>query len=93
MKPMKKAELTILIHKDVNLRDELDTIKAHLSEIGAVIMKFENDGLKRLAYPVNGEEEARYYFYKLSLPADKFIELSEWIRLREPVLRHLLIKA
>ena len=93
MKPMKKAERTILIHKDANLRDELDTIEAHLDKIGAVIMKFENDGLKKMAYPINGEEKARYYFYELSMPADKFMELNAWMRLRESVLRHLLIKA
>lgn len=93
MKSMKKAELTILIHKDINLQNELPIIEAYLSKIGAVIMKTENDGLKRLAYPVNGEEEAKYYFYKLDIPANKFRELSEWLGTRESVLRHLLIKA
>lgn len=92
MQPMKKVELTILIHKDAKLQDEIDTINAHLDKIGAVIISAKNEGMKRLAYRVEGQEQATYFSYELSLPSDKQVELSEWLGERESILRYLIIR-
>lgn len=57
---------------------------------------FEDDGVKRLAYPVEGEEKARYTFVsKLFLTTTERNLLSEALchrRSKDGVLRFLLVR-
>ena len=58
--------------------------------------KVEDDGVKRLAYPVEGEEKARYiYVSKLFLTATESNLLPETLdrrRNKDGVLRFLLVR-
>ena len=65
---MKEYELSVLFHPDLemNLDPALDKVKKIIESAGGKIEKEDNDGKKRLAYSINGQDFAVYYFINLS---------------------------
>ena len=90
---MKNYELTVLIHPDLemNLDAATNKIKDLIAKNGGKITKEENDGKKRLAYPIQGQEYAVYYYYELELPAEAPAKISATLNITDEVLRHLLV--
>ena len=75
---MKQYELTVLIHPDLemNLTPALDKISKLIESQNGKIVKETNEGKKRLAYSINKQDYAVYYFYEpLTLPT-KFYVIS-----------------
>ena len=90
---MKNYELTVLIHPDLemNLDAATNKIKDLIAKNGGKIAKEENDGKKRLAYPIQGQDFAVYYYYELELPAEAPAKISATLNITDEVLRHLLV--
>lgn len=90
---MKNYELTVLIHPDLemNLEPALEKIKKLISANGGKITKEENEGKKRLAYAIKGQEFAVYYYYELELPAASPAKISNVLNITDEVIRYLLV--
>ena len=90
---MKNYELTVLIHPDLemNLDPALDKVKKLIESNGGKIVKEENDGKKRLAYSIAGQDFAVYYFYELELPAEAPAKISSVLNITDEVIRYLLV--
>jgi small subunit ribosomal protein S6 len=90
---MKEYELTILIHPDleVDVQPALDKVKKLVDENGGEIVKEENEGKKRLAYSIKGQEFAVYYMYELKLPAQAPAKISTVLNITDEVIRYLLV--
>lgn len=90
---MKNYELTVLIHPDLemNLDPALDKVKKLIDANGGKIIKEENDGKKRLAYAINSQEFAVYYYFELELPAAAPAKISSTLNITDEVLRYLLV--
>lgn len=91
---MKDYELTVLFHPDLemNLDPAIDKVKKLVESNGGKITKEENDGKKRLAYSINGQDFAVYYYLDLSLPADAPLKISSTLNITEEILRYLLVR-
>ena len=91
---MKDYELTVLFHPDLemNLDPAIDKVKKLIESNGGKIIKEENDGKKRLAYSINGQDFAVYYYLDLSLPADAPLKISSTLNITEEILRYLLVR-
>ena len=91
---MKDYELTVLFHPDLemNLDPAIDKVKKLIESNGGKITKEENDGKKRLAYSINGQDFAVYYYLDLSLPADAPLKISSTLNITEEILRYLLVR-
>jgi len=91
---MKAYELSILFHPDLemNLDPAIDKVKKLIENAGGKVAKEENDGKKRLAYSINGQDFAVYYYMDLELPADAPAKLSATLNIADEVLRYLLVK-
>ena len=91
---MKNYELTVLFHPDLemNLDPAVEKVKKILEQNGAKITKEENDGKKRLAYSISGQEFAVYYFIDLELPAEAPAKISSVLNITDEVLRYLLVR-
>ena len=91
---MKDYELAVLIHPDLemNLDPALDKVRKTVESAGGKITKEENDGKKRLAYSINGQDFAVYYYLDLSLPADAPLKISSTLNITEEILRYLLVR-
>ena len=92
---MKDYELSVLFHPDLemNLDPALDKVKKIIESAGGKIEKEENDGKKRLAYSINGQDFAIYYYFNISLPSEAPNKISATMNITDEVLRYLLVRA
>ena len=90
---MKKYELTVLIHPDleINIEPAITKIKDLVSGNGGTITKEVNEGKKKLAYPIKGQDFAVYYYYELELPAQAPAKMSSVLNITDEVIRYLLV--
>lgn len=90
---MKNYELTVLVHPDLemNLEPATTKIKELIEKNGGKITKEINDGKKRLAYPIKGQDFAVYYYYEVELPAEAPAKIESTLNITDEVLRHLLV--
>lgn len=91
---MKNYELSVLIHPDLemNLEPATTKIKDLIEKNGGKITKEENDGKKRMAYAIRGQDFAVYYYYEVELPAEAPAKIESTLNITDEVLRHLLVK-
>jgi len=90
---VKQYELTVMFHPDLemNLTPALDKVAKILSDVKGKIVKDTNEGKKRLAYPISGNEYAVYYYYEVELPADAPKKISQSLNITDEVIRYLLV--
>ncbi|MBR5408641.1 30S ribosomal protein S6 [Candidatus Saccharibacteria bacterium] len=92
---MRQYELTVLIHPDLemNLQPALDKAKKIIEENGGKITKETNEGKRRLAYKVAGQEFAVFYYYEIDLPEDKKAakKVADSLDLADEFIRYLLV--
>ena len=90
---MKEYELTVLIHPDLemNLEAATEKIKTLIEDNGGKITKETNEGKKRLAYTVKGQDFAVYYYYEFELPAQAPAKISSVLNITDEALRYLLV--
>lgn len=86
----KNYELTILGDEDAP-QEVIDGLTEKIKGYGK-IKTIEDDGVKRLAYPIRNHEKARYLYYTLELENDMQIKLSSDLNIDEDVMRYLLVR-
>ena len=92
---MKEYELTVLIHPDLeaDLETPLGKVREIITGAGGKIIREDNWGKKKLAYPIKREEFAVYVYMDLELPADAPLKISNTFNITDEVLRYLLVTA
>ena len=86
----KNYELTILVDEDAP-QEVIDGLTKKVKEYGKGV-KFEDDGVKRLAYPIRNHEKARYLYYTLELENDMTFKISSNLNTNENIIRYLLVR-
>ena len=76
----------------MNLDPALDKVKKIIASVNGQIVKEENDGKKRLAYKIGGQEFAVFYYYDVQLPAEAPAKISSTLNITDEVLRYLLVR-
>lgn len=91
---MKEYELSVVFHPDLemNIDPALDKVKKIIEQNGGKITKEENEGKKRLAYSINGQDFAIYYYFDLELPAEAPAKISSTLNITDEILRYLLVR-
>lgn len=88
---MKKYELTLLFDEILE-NDIIEAVEKKIKNY-ATITKIEDDGIKRLAYPIRGHEKARYKYYNLDIEGDNWKDLSSELNYNtDEVMRFLLVR-
>lgn len=84
-------ELTIIAPESATGVDieQLERVIRRYAEID----KREDEGVKMLAYPINGKDRGRYLYYELTMRQGETQELSSRLNINDTVLRYLLVKA
>ena len=90
---MKQYELTFLIHPDLEMNTEavVSKVKDLIDTNGGKVTKEANEGKKRLAYTVKGQDYAVYYYLEAELPAEAPAKISSVLNITDEVLRYLLV--
>lgn len=84
-------ELTVLFRTDANISNEVTKVKEAITFYGGKIVSEENDGEKRLAYPIQDEKFATYYYFDVMLPKQSVARLAGSLNINDGVLRYLLV--
>lgn len=90
---MKEYELTILVHPDLEMNLELatDKVKNLIEKHGGKILEEVNEGKKKLAYPIEKQDFAVYYYYEMQLPAAAPAAISSVLNITDEIIRYLLV--
>lgn len=88
---MKRYELTIIFRDDVS-EQEIGKIENSIILKHGSILKREDEGSKRLAYPIMGQDIGHYVFYKIALEDSEPAKLSSELNIKDEVLRYLLVR-
>ena len=91
---MKDYELSVLFHPDLemNIDPALDKVRKTIENNGGKILKEDNDGKKRLAYSINDQDFAIYYYIDVSLPSEAPSKISSAFNISDEVMRYLLVR-
>ena len=90
---MKQYELTFLVHPDLEMNTDavVSKVKDLISANGGKVAKEVNEGKKRLAYTIKGQDYAVYYYLEAELPAEAPAKISSVLNITDEVLRYLLV--
>jgi small subunit ribosomal protein S6 len=90
---MKEYELTVLIHPDLeaDLDAPLAKVRDIITNAGGTIVREDNWGKKKLAYPIQREEFGIYVYMDVELPAEAPLKISNTFNITDEVIRYLLV--
>ena len=93
---MNKYELALVVSAKVE--DEVrnatvEKAKEYITSLGGTITNVDEWGKKKLAYEIQKMHEAYYYFIQFESDSVCPNEVEAHIRIMEPVIRYLCVKA
>jgi small subunit ribosomal protein S6 len=93
---MRQYELMIVVHPD-KVEDDaaslIESIGDWVKGLNGEVSQVDNWGRRRLAYPIQHQREGLYFLFHLVLNPDTIAELERSLRLSEPIIRHLIVRA
>ena len=93
---MRNYELMYIVHPELE-DDDLTAVKERVTSLiersGGKVVQAEPWGLRRLAYPIRDQWDGQYVLLHLELEPQAVAEFERDIRLVEPVMRHLIVRA
>ena len=92
---MNKYELAIIFSPVLDeeaLKAEVERIQGYITRFEGEIEKVDDWGKRKLAYEINKQTEGFYMFISFSAPPAAPHELEDRIRIRENVLRYLIVR-
>lgn len=91
---MRKYELTVIVPPSFSKQEQdkiASDIKKEVDQVGGKMGKQDSWGKKELSYPIKKNAEGIFVLFPFEAPADKIKELEAKLRLKEQILRHLLL--
>ncbi len=92
---MNKYELALLVSPELdeeNLTQLVDKATQWITDGAGQVVKVENWGKRRLAYPIRKHRDGIYIFVQVEMEPKGVAEVERNLNLAEPVLRHLVIR-
>jgi small subunit ribosomal protein S6 len=92
---MRKYELAIVLDPDLKAEEKeklVEEIKAEIGKLKGKLGKVDEWGKRDLSYPIKKAKEGVFVLFNLELPQEGPAEIGKKLRLKEKVLRYLLVK-
>lgn len=89
-KEVKSYELTIIADDSAN-QSQIDELTKMIRKHGK-ITAWEDEGIKRLAYPIRNHEKGHYLYYEMKLDGDEPGKLSSELNINDVSIRYLLVR-
>jgi small subunit ribosomal protein S6 len=86
---MQQYELTLIFKSDLT-EEQADTV---IDGFKLTVIHRQVWGKRLLSYPINKHKEGLYIFLVISLSPEKVEALDKSLKLREEIIRYLLVKA
>jgi len=92
---VRSYELVFIVPPDAE-GDELsavvDTVEGLVKRVDGTVARVDPWGLRRLAYPIQGQWEGQYVLMVLEMEPQSVSELERSLKLNEQVMRHLVVR-
>ncbi|MDR0852859.1 MAG: 30S ribosomal protein S6 [Clostridiales Family XIII bacterium] len=69
----------------------IETVKGIISDGGGEVIDVDNQGIKKLAYPILKKNEGHYVLINFNAPTELPKELDRRLRISDDVVRHIII--
>lgn len=91
---MNQYEIAVLFHPDLEIDLEKATAKVEkiLADNKAKILKTDNWGKRKLAYPIAKQNFAIYVFYTVEIPASSVRKIEQTLNITDEVIRFLITR-
>jgi len=91
---MNEYEIAILFDPDLEIDIEKSTQKVEkiFVDNGGKIVKVDNWGKRKLAYPIKKHESALYSIYTLQFPPQSVIKVEKTLNITDEVIRFLITR-
>ena len=92
---MNKYELTFVVSAKIEDDERaavVDKAKAYITRFGGTVTNVEETGKKKLAYEIQKQKEAFYYFIQFDAEATAPAEIESRVRIMDNVLRFLIVR-
>lgn len=92
---MSKYELTLVVSAKIEDDERAAVVeknKALIERFGGKVTNVEEAGKKRLAYEIQKQKEAFYYFIQFDAETSAPEELESRVRIMDNVLRYLIVR-
>jgi small subunit ribosomal protein S6 len=70
----------------------LQRVQDYLAEADGDVLKKDDWGMRRLAYPIKGHREGHYYLLKFSMDSSNVKEFERRILLADGIIREIIVK-
>ncbi len=85
-------ELTLILRITDKVESLKDTIKKLLQKYGVSVISEDSWDVRKLSYPIDGENEGYYLFMSIESPPDAIKKIIADFRLNSDILRYLFIQ-
>ncbi len=91
---MNNYEVAVLYDPDleIDLDKTTQKIEKVISDNDGKIVKVDNWGKRKLAYPIKKQEHAIYVFYTVEMPAENLHNVEETFNITDEIIRFLITK-
>jgi small subunit ribosomal protein S6 len=69
-----------------------EAVRQELEKLGANIAKEEDMGQRTLAYPINDQNQAHYFYFVAEMDPDKAHQVEDSVRLFDELLRFMMVR-
>jgi small subunit ribosomal protein S6 len=90
---MREYELVFIVHPDLDenaTNEVVDRVKGWITEAGGTIDKVDPWGKRKLAYPIQKQNEGQYFLFNTKMSPSFIVDLERNLRFVEPVMRFLI---
>ncbi len=93
-KSVNQYEVAVLYHPDleIDLDKAESKVKKLFTDNGGKVVKTDNWGKRKLAYPIKKQEHAVYVFYTVDMPGENVRKAERELNITEEVIRFLIVK-
>jgi small subunit ribosomal protein S6 len=91
---LNQYEVAVLYHPDLEIDLEKATSKIEkiLADNKAKVVKTDNWGKRKLAYPIAKQEHAVYVFYTVEIPAGNVAKVEQTFNITDEIIRFLITR-
>lgn len=85
-------ELMFIIDPDLDEEARKNVIERVKGEIKGEVLSVEEWEKRKLAYKINRKEEGYYVVMLFRTTGDTLLELDQFLKLQEEILRHMIVR-
>ena len=92
---MRHYEMMVITHPDLAeeaIAGTIDTIQGWIADSEGKVVKVDNWGRRKFAYPINRLKDGTYLLFDIELKAPAVAELDRKMHLSDDILRHLVVR-